>query len=343
MNVGAVFWDIVPYVTIAILVVGTWWRYRYDKFGWTTRSSQLYESRLLRIGSPLFHFGILVVIFGHIIGLLIPESWTSAVGLSQEGYHIQAVALGSIAGIATLTGAAILVYRRRTKGPVFMATTKNDKLMYARADPGDHRRAGHHAGRVRTDRRGTQLPGDGLRLVPIDLHPATRWRGNDPGAAVLPDPRPDRHGAVRALAVHQAGARLQRPDRLSLPAVHRLPLPRSRPARRTDRVRATPPGLVGMCSYCGCREIPMIAKLNAEHDAIVNSTYALQVALREQNVESAKAAGKILAELLHPHTHREQVGLFAEMKKDELFTEHIASLCAEHDELDDGTGTDCRR
>ena len=89
-----------------------------------------------------------------------------------------------------------------------------------------------------------------------------------------------------------------------------------------------------MCNYCGCREIPMIAKLNAEHDAIVNSTYALQVALREQDVESAKTAGKILGELLHPHTQREQVGLFAEMKKDELFTEHIASLCAEHDELD---------
>ena len=45
MSASALFWDIVPYVTIAILVVGTWWRYRYDKFGWTTRSSQLYESR----------------------------------------------------------------------------------------------------------------------------------------------------------------------------------------------------------------------------------------------------------------------------------------------------------
>jgi hemerythrin-like domain-containing protein len=89
-----------------------------------------------------------------------------------------------------------------------------------------------------------------------------------------------------------------------------------------------------MCSYCGCRNIPMIATLNAEHDAIVNSTYALQVAFREQDAESAKAAGKILAELLHPHTRREQDGLFAEMKKDELFTEHIASLCAEHDALD---------
>ena len=131
MNGSAVFWDIAPYVTIAILVVGTWWRYRYDKFGWTTRSSQLYESRLLRIGSPLFHFGILVVIVGHVIGLVIPESLTSAFGLSESAYHVQAVLLGTIAGIATLGGAVILVYRRRTKGPVFMATTWNDKLMYA--------------------------------------------------------------------------------------------------------------------------------------------------------------------------------------------------------------------
>ena len=88
---GEIFWDVVPYVTLAIVIVGTWWRYRYDKFGWTTRSSQLYESRLLRIGSPMFHFGILVVIFGHVIGLLIPESWTDAMGLSHHAYHVQAV------------------------------------------------------------------------------------------------------------------------------------------------------------------------------------------------------------------------------------------------------------
>jgi hypothetical protein len=29
-----------------------------------------------RIGSPLFHFGILVVLIGHIGGLVIPKSWT---------------------------------------------------------------------------------------------------------------------------------------------------------------------------------------------------------------------------------------------------------------------------
>ncbi|MBM7461318.1 respiratory nitrate reductase subunit gamma [Rhodococcus coprophilus] len=130
MSAGAIFWNVVPYVTLAVLIVGTWWRYRYDKFGWTTRSSQLYESRLLRIGSPLFHFGILVVIIGHIIGLLIPKSWTYSLGISQHAYHVQALVLGTIAGLCTLVGVGLLVYRRRTNGPVYSATTLNDKVMY---------------------------------------------------------------------------------------------------------------------------------------------------------------------------------------------------------------------
>jgi len=123
-------WGIAPYVMVAVLVGGTVWRYRYDKFGWTTRSSELHESRLLRIGSPLFHFGLLVVIVGHVIGLLIPKSLTDALGLSQEAYHVQALVLGTIAGLSTLAGIGILIYRRRTTGPVFRATTANDKLMY---------------------------------------------------------------------------------------------------------------------------------------------------------------------------------------------------------------------
>ncbi|WP_344258067.1 respiratory nitrate reductase subunit gamma [Streptomyces sodiiphilus] len=123
-------WVVLPYVALVMFIGGHIWRYRYDKFGWTTRSSQLYESRLLRIGSPLFHFGILVVIIGHVVGLLIPKSWTEAAGISEGAYHVTAVVLGTIAGFCTLAGAAILVYRRRTVGPVFSATTKNDKFMY---------------------------------------------------------------------------------------------------------------------------------------------------------------------------------------------------------------------
>ena len=127
---NTVLWGVLPYLMLAVLVGGTIWRYRYDKFGWTTRSSQLYESRLLRIGSPLFHFGILLVLIGHIGGLVIPESWTEAVGVSEGLYHVNALLFGGLAGLCTLVGILILVYRRRRTGPVFMATTRNDKTMY---------------------------------------------------------------------------------------------------------------------------------------------------------------------------------------------------------------------
>jgi nitrate reductase gamma subunit len=123
-------WVVVPYVCLAVFIVGHVWRYRYDKFGWTTRSSQMYERRLLRWGSPLFHFGILVVLIGHVIGLGIPKSWTEAVGVSDETYHVLAVSSGAVAGFCTLVGMAILIYRRRTVGPVFSATTRMDKVMY---------------------------------------------------------------------------------------------------------------------------------------------------------------------------------------------------------------------
>lgn len=123
-------WVIFPYLCLATFVLGHFWRYRYDKFGWTTRSSQLYENRLLRIGSPLFHFGMLGVVAGHVIGLGIPQSWTDAVGMSRHTYHLIALIGGIPAGLAALAGLAILVYRRRVTGPVFSATTRNDKVMY---------------------------------------------------------------------------------------------------------------------------------------------------------------------------------------------------------------------
>ena len=128
---STLLWVIVPYLSLATFVLGHWWRYRFDKFGWTTRSSQLYESCLLRLGSPMFHFGILGVVVGHIVGLVIPESWTEAVGISETAYHWAALIGGIASGVLTVVGMVILIYRRRTTGPVFSATTPMDKVMYA--------------------------------------------------------------------------------------------------------------------------------------------------------------------------------------------------------------------
>jgi len=123
-------WVAFPYAAAAVFIVGHIWRYRYDKFGWTTRSSQTYENRLLRWGSPMFHFGILCVLVGHAVGLLIPQEWLFAIGINETMYHIGATVLGTAAAVFTLVGLVILIYRRRTVGPVFLATTRMDKVMY---------------------------------------------------------------------------------------------------------------------------------------------------------------------------------------------------------------------
>jgi len=117
-------------VSADLLIGGTIWRHKYDKFGWTTRSSQLLESKFLRIASPLFHYGILGVIAGHLLGLVLPESWTTKVHISEDTYHEIALIGGIPAGIAALGGLTMLIARRRLTKTVLRATTVNDKAMY---------------------------------------------------------------------------------------------------------------------------------------------------------------------------------------------------------------------
>ncbi|MFF4250369.1 respiratory nitrate reductase subunit gamma [Streptomyces sp. NPDC001663] len=123
-------WSVLPYVAFALLVAGLIWRYRYDKYGWTTRSSQVYESKLLNIASNAFHYGILFVLAGHLVGLFVPMSWTHSIGISEHTYHLFSLYGGTAAGVLTVAGILLLIYRRRTRAPVFRATTANDKLMY---------------------------------------------------------------------------------------------------------------------------------------------------------------------------------------------------------------------
>jgi nitrate reductase gamma subunit len=123
-------WIIFPYVAIATFIVGHWWRYRTDQFGWTSASTQLLERKILGWASPMFHYGALMAVGGHVIGLMIPKSLTNAVGMSEHTYRWFSAIAGAVAGAVCVVGFVGLVYRRATNQRVRRATTRTDMLVY---------------------------------------------------------------------------------------------------------------------------------------------------------------------------------------------------------------------
>ncbi|MFG2818512.1 respiratory nitrate reductase subunit gamma [Kitasatospora sp. NPDC048365] len=123
-------WVGLPYICLAVFTVGHVWRYRQDQFGWTSRTSQLLEHRWLRWGSPLFHLGAFAVIGGHVVGLAVPAGWTEAAGISEHAYHLAAVSLGTLAGLAMLTGLGMLCARRLLTRRIRLTTDRSDKLLF---------------------------------------------------------------------------------------------------------------------------------------------------------------------------------------------------------------------
>ncbi|KAF9129301.1 hypothetical protein BGX30_013998, partial [Mortierella sp. GBA39] len=122
-------WVIFPYVCLAVFVVGHIYRYRTDQFNWTAKSSEFIEKKQLKLGSLMFHLGIIPVIGGHFAGLVIPQSWMEAAGVSDHMYHIGAVYIGSAFGLLTLGGMILLTSRRFTIRNVRRLSSASDMIV----------------------------------------------------------------------------------------------------------------------------------------------------------------------------------------------------------------------
>jgi len=129
--VNTLMFAVWPYVALTIFVVGWIWRWRTDQYGWGTRTSELSEKKILWWASPTFHAGVLLVVFGHIAGLIVPKSWTTALGISEHAYHLGAVVLGTVSGLILLAGVVGLMLRRFVlKSRQRLITRPGDVVMY---------------------------------------------------------------------------------------------------------------------------------------------------------------------------------------------------------------------
>ncbi|MDQ7262925.1 respiratory nitrate reductase subunit gamma [Paracoccus sp. PS-1] len=117
---------IYPYIAITVMILGSIIRYDQDPFSWKSKSSQILRRRQFVIGSVLFHVGVLVIFFGHLVGLLTPIAVFDAIGISHGAKQVLAMTAGGIAGVMALVGGGMLLHRRLYDPRVRAHTTLAD-------------------------------------------------------------------------------------------------------------------------------------------------------------------------------------------------------------------------
>lgn len=120
---------IYPYIALAFLVLGSVIRYDREPYTWRSGSSQLLRRRQLVMGSVLFHLGVLIVFFGHLVGLLTPIEIFDMLGIGHSFKQIMAIVVGGIAGVLALIGATMLAHRRFFDARVRATSTFSDNAI----------------------------------------------------------------------------------------------------------------------------------------------------------------------------------------------------------------------
>ena len=118
-----------PYVAVVLAVVVGVYRYRTNRFSYSTLSSQLLENRTLFWGSVPWHYGIVVVLLAHLVGFLIPGMWASLTAQPVALYTIEIV--GYAFGLAALIGLCVLMMRRASFERIRAVTSPMDWVLLA--------------------------------------------------------------------------------------------------------------------------------------------------------------------------------------------------------------------
>ncbi|WP_410769820.1 respiratory nitrate reductase subunit gamma [Fontibacillus sp. BL9] len=111
---GIFWWVVFPYITLAVMIVGLLYRFAFRQVSWTAPSTEIFEKKWLKVGSTVFHYGIIFAFIGHIMGVLIPRSVYHSLGVSDETYHVFAIAGGGLAGLMVVGGLVLLLIRKLT-------------------------------------------------------------------------------------------------------------------------------------------------------------------------------------------------------------------------------------
>ena len=126
--VNVFFFQIYPYIALAVFAIGCWARFDHDPYSWRTSSSQLLSGKWMRLGSNWFHLGVLAILGGHFVGLLTPHSvYEHFITAPQK--QLLAMVAGGIFGVVCFIGLTILLLRRLFNPRIRATGTGRDLLV----------------------------------------------------------------------------------------------------------------------------------------------------------------------------------------------------------------------
>ena len=109
--INMALFGVYPYVCLTVLLLGSLIRFDREPYTWKSDSSQILRAGRLRLGSNLFHYGVLIVVAGHFVGFLTP-AWAIDWLLDPVQHQLVAMVVGGIAGAIAIVGLTIVIHRR---------------------------------------------------------------------------------------------------------------------------------------------------------------------------------------------------------------------------------------
>lgn len=122
-----ILFGVFPYIAISVFFLVTIVRYRAQTFSYSSLSSQFLENKEHFWGMVPFHYGILAVLFGHLIAFMIPAELLAWNRVPWRLYVLELSAL--VCGLLTLIGLILLMVRRRSHRKISMVTTPIDWIL----------------------------------------------------------------------------------------------------------------------------------------------------------------------------------------------------------------------
>lgn len=125
---NVLMFTVLPYLAFGIFLVGSIYRYLYKGYQVSSLSSQFLEGKKLFWGSQPFHWGLLILFFGHLIAFLFPSALMAWNG---QPVRLLILEISSFAfGLAALFGLVLLLKRRMTTRKLLVVSNNMDLIVY---------------------------------------------------------------------------------------------------------------------------------------------------------------------------------------------------------------------